>query len=172
MTTATASARARYSREKGATAERHLVAWLRTHGWPGAERAIRTGYRTADRISADPGDVTGTPGLVWQVKHRADFEQDAVFAACLAETEQQRAAARADFGLLVQRRPGMADPGRWWVWLHVVDLLRLHWLPDLAPTVPAPTQDYLQVPMRLELAGLVPLLHTAGYGTPSTVEVV
>src|SRR5688500_3530498 len=81
LMTATTTARGKYSREKGATAERHLVAWLRTHGWPGAERAVRTGYRTADRTSVDPGDVTGTPGLVWQVKNRVDFGAPAVFAA-------------------------------------------------------------------------------------------
>jgi hypothetical protein len=169
VTAATASARGRANREKGAVAERHLVGWLRTHGWPHADRAVRAGYRTADRTVTDPGDVTGTPNLVWQMKYTSRFEQPAFLTACLAETEQQRAAARADLGLLVQRRTGVSDPGRWWVWLHLVDVFRLHWLPELAPTIPAPTQDYLEVPVRMELADLVPLLHAAGYGTPAEV---
>jgi len=163
--TATTTARGKYSREKGATAERHLVAWLRTHGWPGAERAVRTGYRTADRTSVDPGDVTVTPGLVWQVKNRVDFGEPAVFAACLVETEQQRAGAGADFGLLIQRRPGYRDPGAWWAWLGVLDLYRLltpgHRNPLAATAVPRGAS------LRMALGDLVPLLRTAGYGTSS-----
>jgi hypothetical protein len=29
---------------------------------------VRTGYRTGQRSAADPGDLTGTPGIVWSVK--------------------------------------------------------------------------------------------------------
>lgn len=171
MTTATASARGRANRNKGATAERDLVRWLRTNGWPGAERAVRTGYRTTTRTSADPGDVTGTPGLAWQVKNRADFEQDAVFDACLAETEAQRAATGADFGLLIQRRAGTPDPGRWWVWLRVVDLYRII---RKAPGADVRQRGAFlgQPPLRMELAGLALLLRAAGYGSaPDEPEV-
>lgn len=157
----TASARGRANREKGAVAERQLVSWLRENGWPGAERAVRTGYRTATRVSADPGDVTGTPGLVWQMKYTTRFEWPAVFAANLSETEEQRVAAGADFGLLIQRRAGTADVGRWWVWLRVADLARL-----LRPLPSARATDLGQPALRMELAGLVPLLRAAGYGTP------
>jgi hypothetical protein len=163
VTTATASARGRANRNKGATAERDLVRWLRDHGWPGAERYVRTGYRTATRTSADPGDVTGTPGLAWQVKNRADFDKPSVLAACLAETEQQRAAENADFGLLVQRRPNYPIPADWWVWLGVLDLHRL-----LTPSHRNPLSAGANphgAPLRMSLGGLVPLLHAAGYGT-------
>lgn len=167
MTTATASVRGRSNREKGAVSERHLARWLRDHGWPHAERAVRTGFTAADRAIADPGDITGTPGLVWQVKYRADFDQDAVFATCWHETGQQRATANADFGLLVQRRPRAAHPGRWWVWLGVLDLLRLHTPGERNPL--AATSTPRGAPVRMELADLVPLLHSAGYGTPAEV---
>jgi hypothetical protein len=168
VTTATASARGRANRTKGAAAERDLVRWLRANGWPGAERAIRTAYRTADRELPDPGDVTGTPGLVWQMKYTARFDQPAFLAACLAETEQQRVDAGADFGLLVQRRTGVTDPGRWFVWLRVIDLYALcrSSKSNTLLTVD-PTRAYLgEPPVRMELADLVPLLHAAGYGTP------
>lgn len=168
MTAATASARGRYSREKGATAERHLVTWLRDHGWPGAERAIRTGYRTNDRTAVDPGDVTGTPGLVWQVKNRTDFDEPAVFAVCLAETEQQRVGADADFGLLVQRRPGYRNPSAWWVWLPLADLHALCGTNDQRADLRAAVGV---APVRLDLGALVPLLWGCGYGTAPATEV-
>lgn len=162
MTAATASARGRSNREKGAVSERLLARWLRDHGWPGAERASRTGFTTTDRAIADPGDITGTPGIVIQVKYRADFEQDAAFAAYYAETERQRAAANADLGLLVQRRPRAAHPGRWWVWLP------LRSLAPLFAGLNAPEESG-GAPVRMELADLVPLLHAAGYGTATEV---
>lgn len=46
----------RSNRRRGADAERRVVAWLREHGWPGAERAVRTGYRTATRAGTTTGD--------------------------------------------------------------------------------------------------------------------
>lgn len=144
------------NRDKGARAERDLVKWLRVNGWPGAERAVRTGYRTTNRTSADPGDVTGTPGIVWQVKHSATFDEPAKLARHLAATEQQRAAATADLGLLVQRRTGAPDAGRWWV--HITGRA----FAQLLTGQPAPDFDCTA---RVTLAELVPLLHRAGYGT-------
>jgi hypothetical protein len=157
VTTKTASELGRSNRNRGATAERELVKWLRDNGWPGAERAVRTGYRTADRVSADPGDVTGTPGLVWQMKYTTRFEEPAVFAANLAETEAQRAAAGADHGLLVQRRAGTADVGKWWV--HVTGQS----FAVLLTGQPAPTFGCVA---RVTLAEFALLLRRAGYGTP------
>lgn len=164
MTATTASTRGRANREKGAVAERQLVNWLRENGWPGAERAVRTGYRTATRTSADPGDVTGTPGLVWQMKYTARFEKPSEFAANVAETEAQRAAAGADHGLLVQRRNGTADVGKWWV--HVTGRAFAALLFPDREEVPE-----FECVARLTLAELVPLLWRAGYGTAPSKEV-
>lgn len=161
VTSTTASARGRSNREKGAVAERQLVNWLRDNGWPGAERAVRTGYRTATRTSADPGDVTGTPGLVWQMKYTARFEEPGVYAANLAETEAQRAAAGADHGLLVQRRSGTADVGKWWV--HVTGRS----FAVLLTGQEAPEFDCVA---RVTLAEFAVLLRRAGYGTPLTAD--
>jgi hypothetical protein len=125
--------------------------------------AARQMLGTATRSSADPGDVTGTPGLVWQMKYTARFEWPAVFAANLAETEAQRAAAGADHGLLVQRRSGTADVGKWWV--HVTGRT----FAVLLTGQEAPEFDCVA---RVTLAEFALLLRRAGYGTPLENPVV
>ncbi len=125
-------------------------------GWPGAERAIAVGHRSRVRERADEGDITGTPCLAWQITDRADIETPVVFARRMADTEAQRAAADAHYGLLVQRRRGAADAGRWWVHLPgtaLADLLQAREAPVVECTV------------RVTLAELAPLLRRAGYGS-------
>lgn len=156
--TATSAQRGKANRYKGAQAERDLVRWLRAHGWPNAERSIATGHRSGDRVRADWGDVIGTPGLVWQVKNvqRPDID------AWLAETEEQRFAAGADHGLLVQRRRGIPDPDRWWVHLYGSAFAEI-----FAGRID-PLDDCT---VRITLGSLVPYLHDAGYGLPDNEEV-
>lgn len=148
----------RMSRNKGAKAERDLVTYLRTVGFGGAERAVRTGYRTTTRTAADPGDITGTPGIVWSVKDCAVEqltkwldELDAMEGQCVVR-------------LLVHKRSGKADPGRWWCWLRLRTLLDVTsqslWI-SASPTAP----------VRMELQHVVPLLHAAGYGDSTTEDV-
>lgn len=144
-------------RAKGVRAERAVAAWLRTHGWPQAERAVRTGYAATGRDSADPGDIIGTPGIVWQVTDRGDIDQDAVLSRRLADTEAQRAGAGADLGVLVVKRRGVADPGRWWAW-HPAQLITVN------------GRRVRTVPARVELRHFAASAHDAGYGTPTTVE--
>jgi len=148
----TPSQRARWSRNKGAIAERDLVKYLRTTGFGGAERAVRTGYRTADRVAADPGDITGTPGIVWSVKDSAT-EQLTKWLAELDAMEGDDVVR-----LLVHKRVGKADPGRWWCWLRLQTLLAL----DGHERMSIP----YEAPVRMELGHVVPLLHAAGYGDP------
>ncbi|MDN5853407.1 MAG: hypothetical protein L0I24_12985 [Pseudonocardia sp.] len=157
MTTATtASQRGTTNRRRGHQAERDLARWLRTHGFPHAERAVRTGFRANDRVSADPGDIDGTPGIVWSVKDCA-VEQ---LAKWLAELAVMQAGARAVHGLLVHKRRGHADPARWWCWLTLDDLVRL------ATDEPARHVSDVEAaqPVRIELGALTPLLRTAGWG--------
>src|SRR6476469_3650305 len=91
------------NRRRGAEAERKVAVWLRENGFPGAERAVRTAYTAGGRTAVDPGDITGLPAIVVQVK---DDASNAV-EAWLAETEQQRLGAPgtvpAHLGLLVVR---------------------------------------------------------------------
>ena len=146
----TPSQRGRSNRNRGLNAERDLCKWLRTNGFPHAERAVRTGFRTVDRTSADPGDVTGTPGIVWSVKDCA-VEQRAVW---MAELDEMRSGSGADLGLLVHKRRGHADPARWWCWLELTDLFGL--VAGRAPVAG-------DAPLRMELGHVVPLLRVAGY---------
>lgn len=156
----TPSQRGKSNRRKGAQAERDVVTWLRANGWPHAERAIATGNRSGDRVRLDPGDITGTPGLVWQVKDRADITQPAVLYAALSETEEQRGAAMADFGLLVARKRGTRDVGEWTVWMPAHQMLLL--------THGRETFDVAPVSERL--SNVACWLRLIGYGDPIDTE--
>ncbi|MEV5537438.1 hypothetical protein AB0L13_11310 [Saccharopolyspora shandongensis] len=144
----------RANRRRGHDAERTVARWLRDNGFTGAERAVRTGYTTGDRQVADPGDLTGTLGVAWQVK---DTERESV-GVWLRELDEQTAAARAEVGVLVHRRRG-TSPGRWWAWLRVADLGCL---------LGGAGRHYRhrRHPVRMELAHAVELLRAAGYGDP------
>lgn len=162
MPTRTAAETGKYSRDKGAQAERDLARFLR-NWWPDAERAVVTGWRTTTRASGDRGDIRGTPGLVWQMKAVADMS-DVEVEAALRDTETQAVTDGADYGVLVQRRPGKADPGRWWAWLPIGDLGQLA-TRDLGSPL---RRSAVIIPVRLQLQHLVPLLLRAGYGILDT----
>jgi len=157
----TATQRGRYSRNKGAVAERDLVRWLRTNGFPHAERAVRTGYRTTDRTSADPGDVTGTPGIVWSVKDCA-AERITEWLDELVNMAAHDTSFEEPVQLLVTKRRGHANPGEWWCWLQLLDIGQL--LTGSSPDVVIPEWNR---PLRMELGHVMPLLRTAGYGSPT-----
>jgi hypothetical protein len=149
--------RGRANRNRGLNAERDLCKWLRTNGFPGAERAVRTGFRTLDRTSADPGDVTGTPGIVWSVKDCA-VEQLGAWMAELDVMATVHDGVNLDppVALLVHKRRGHADPARWWCWMGVDQLIDL-----------TGNETHLTFPVRVELGDFLPILHAAGYGTAS-----
>lgn len=151
MTTKTRSQLGKMSRNKGAKAERDLVAYLRTVGFGGVERAVRTGYRTATRVAADPGDITGVPGVIWSVKDCAQERLD----AWLAELDAMEGRPD-DVRLLVHKRSGKADPARWWCWMRLDTLWLLCGRSAWRPGGDAP--------VRFELQHVIPLLRAAGYG--------
>jgi hypothetical protein len=156
----TPSQRGRSNRNRGLNAERDLCKWLRTNGFPGAERAVRTGFRTVDRTSADPGDVMGSPGIVWSVKDCA-VEQRSVWMAELEAMDDRPIKAGGDepIRLLVHKRRGHADPGKWWCWMRAHQMALL--LDD--------GDSSFVFPVRAELGDIVPLLRIAGYGDPIEV---
>lgn len=154
------------NRDRGVVTERALAKFLREHGFPHAERAVKTGVTTIDRKVVDPGDITGTPGLVWQAKAlkpltRAENE----VPAWMLETEEQRAGANADLGVLVVRRDQRVAE-QWFAFVPLVDLYRLRGveLPDVMRHGDRLAE--LAVPARLYLGDLVTLLRGIGYGTP------
>jgi hypothetical protein len=95
----------------GTAAETAVVKALRLHGFPNAERRALAG-------AYDLGDITGTPGLVWEVKggEAAKSASDAQIEKWLDETETERINAGADIGVLVVQRRGIgpANAHRWW----------------------------------------------------------
>ena len=145
---------------KSKAAERAVAAYLRASGWPGAERTVRCGFDVAGRTQPDRGDLDGTPGLCWQIKATHEREHWRV-PQWLADTDAQRAAARADLGILVVKRPGQAHPAAWWAYLYVHDFATV-----LGGRASAAALEHI----RLDLRALLPLLQVAGYGTPLQAE--
>lgn len=92
-------------KQKGTAGESAVVSFLRLNGWPYAERLALQGGK-------DRGDVTGCPGLVWEVKAVQEYQ----FSAWLAETEVERDNAKADYGILVAkpRMVGATRTGQWY----------------------------------------------------------
>lgn len=92
------------SRIKGTAAETAIVTYLRTHGWPFAERRALHGNH-------DRGDITGMPNVVIEVKN----QQTLTFGPWLNEAETEKRNDNAKVGLVWAKRRGTTDPGKWFV---------------------------------------------------------
>ena len=106
------------ARQKGTAAESAVVRFLRAHGWPFAERRALTG-------ALDQGDVTGTPGICWEVKNHRSYK----FPEWMRETVEETENAGAEVGVLVVKPNGVGITavGDWWCVLSLsalTDLLR------------------------------------------------
>lgn len=146
------------SKDIGTRAETAVVRFLRTAGWPHAERRALAGAQ-------DLGDVTGTPGIVWEVKARKNTPSDTDVAGWMDETETERRNASAGIGVLIVRRRGVGEghAGRWWAYLPAGTIAALAAYPHGDVLIP---QDAHPFPARMLLRDAVALLHTAGFGTP------
>lgn len=144
-------------RDIGTRAETAVVRALRRHGFPHAERRALRG-------STDAGDITGTPGICWEVKggQAARTASDGQILAWLVELEAERLNAHADIGVLVVQRAGIGAPNahRWWAILFLRDVARL-----TGATLPDRLELY---PVRMLLADAAELLCNAGYGSAPT----
>jgi len=151
--------------ERGKETERMLVRYLQAHGFPAAERAVRTGYRSRTRTTVDPGDVTGTPGLVWQAKAlRPLTAAENAVPRWLAETEVQRAGQAAALGVLIVRRD-QRPAEQWFAFVPLADLYAAAGVE--VPAVLLVERDaVVQQATRLYLGDLVTLLRSWGYGDP------
>jgi len=146
------------SKNKGTAAETALLRWLRTNGFPWAERLALAG-------AADCGDISLLPGraVVLEVKAHANagrgIPQDAQLTEWMAQAATERDNAGADLCPLVLRRAGAGagDPGRWWAWLTFADVVTLTGAPLQLATPLAP--------ICMSVASMVALLRAAGYGT-------
>lgn len=162
----TSAPRRRRPRDIGTAVETATVRYLQEHGFPHAERRSLKGV-------LDQGDVTGTPGICWEIKggHAAENASDGQIAAWLAETETERFNAGADVGVLVVKRKGIsaANAGRWWA------ILPLDYITGPGDRYSGSTDSELSAwarswiwaePVRLHLATVVDLLRGYGYGQP------
>ena len=139
----------------GTAAETAVVRYLRSDGFPQAERRALTGTH-------DQGDITGTPGVAWEVKggQAAKTASDGQIAAWLAETAAERINAGAEVGVLITARSGFgaANAGRWWAHIDSDYFTALTGVP-----IPPTARPF---PLRMSLHHLVTVLRLAGFGEP------
>ncbi len=129
----------RRPKDIGTAGETAVVKYLQSSGFPHAERRALHG-------NTDMGDITGTPGLVWEVKagEAAMTASDNQVCAWLRETATECDNAGAEMGtLVVQRR--RKNPRDWW----------------------AVTADTNGHPIWQRLSDHVLYLRAIGYGTPT-----
>ena len=134
-----------------------VVRYLAAHGFPAAERRALHG-------ATDLGDITGTPGIVWEVKggEAAKDASDKRVAAWFDEAREETGNADATYGfLIVQRRQkGVRD---WWAVLDVCDLAKL---------VRCDSREQASnMHTRITLAQLVELLAIAGWTDTAANEI-
>lgn len=103
-------------KNKGTAGESAVVAYLRTAGFPYAERLALQGGK-------DRGDITGIPGIVIEVK----AVQEYAFNAWLTEARVERDNAGADFGIVVAkpRLVGTTRTRHWYALMYAFDYLAL-----------------------------------------------
>lgn len=101
-------------RQKGTAFETAVVRFLQEHGFKYAERRALHG-------DADRGDITGTPGLVWECKNHKTLK----VSEWIRETEQERVNAGADYGFLIVKRAGVGDVGKQYAMMTLDQLCRL-----------------------------------------------
>ena len=141
----------RRPKDIGTDAERAVVRYLRANGFPRAERRALHG-------AIDLGDITGTPGLCWEVKggQRAKAAGDGQVWDWLRETSVEVVNADAEHGILVVRRD-RKSVGDWWA---------VMWSTDLAGLLGATDVPCDAVPVRMALRHAVSTLRECGWGDP------
>lgn len=139
----------------GSDAETAVVKVLHRNGFGQAERCRTKGS------SGDTGDLTGTPGVCWEIKGGAAARNasEAQVIAWLDETETERRNAGAVIGSLVLHRRGYgyANAGGWWVVITAQTLAMLWVAPDSLG-------DQVPLLIRMRLDHWCTILRAAGYG--------
>lgn len=149
------------SKNKGTSAETAVVRWARTNGYPHADRQPLRGNR-------DAGDIALCPGVIVEVKNRrltTGVPTAGDLTEWMRQTETEREVARADVGILVVKRNGTTDPGRWFAYVTAWTLAEL-----VAGTSQGFASAALGAPACLTLADLVALLRAAGWGEQLDTE--
>lgn len=145
------------SKAKGTAVETAIVRYLRANGFPFADRQPLRGGR-------DQGDITACPGIIIEAKTSkrtgpTGLPSEQLLATWLDQTELERVNAGAAVGLLVVKRHGTTDPGRWHCWWPV-DVLG-----SLSAGTAVQTGYGVTLHAMLSLADSTFLLRAGGYGT-------
>lgn len=151
------------SKDIGTRAETAVAKYLRANGFEHAERRALRGRQ-------DAGDITGTPGVCWEVKggEQARSASHIDVDRWLLELDEETGHAGADVGVLVLQRRGIG-PQRAGLWTAA---LMLGALVDLTSTGVPRTHSTLalDIPARICLSHAVTILRAAGYGEPLEVS--
>lgn len=103
-------------KRKGTAAESAVVSFLRTAGFPYAERLALQGGK-------DRGDITGIPGIVIEVKAEDCYS----WSGWLREATHERENAHSDFGVVVSKPRGIGatKAGQWYAGMYAKDFALL-----------------------------------------------
>ena len=151
------------AKDKGTRLETDVLRWFRDSGFPWAERLALSG-------SQDCGDISLLPGRAVIVECKnvsaaASGQPGAkLLHKWLMETDVEAEHAGADFALLVVKRSGTTDAGRYWCYMRLGEWLRLT---GAHLPLPDPSQ-----PVCMSLASAAAVLRSAGYGTAPEGEVL
>ena len=109
------------SKRKGSDAEIKLLAWLKENGHPEAVRNPPMGSKDVGdlRCLTDTATWPVDRPIVIEVKSWKDVA--AALREGLAELEAEKANAGTTAGVLVLKRRGVTDPGRWFAVREVRD---------------------------------------------------
>lgn len=89
------------ARRKGAQAERDVINWLQTVGFPHAERR-GSGFEASD--------VIGIPGLTIEIKNQARLN----LGDWVDQLTKEMAADGNTTGVVIHKRIGRVNPGDWY----------------------------------------------------------
>lgn len=96
------------SKQKGTSAETAVVNWLVSKGRKHVERRALSGL-------LDRGDIAGVPGVVFEVKNHKEMK----LSAWLKELEVEMANDKADTGVVIHKKVGTTDVGKWYATMPV-----------------------------------------------------
>lgn len=108
------------NRTRGKTTERAVAKYLHEHGLGDGRRNL-AGYA---RDHGDYGPVTDRDGDLWavEIKGPGAQPQPGQVEAWAAEAAREADHAGAPLWVLIVRRPGCAEVGRWWAYLPLDSL--------------------------------------------------
>ena len=107
-----------YHRQKGSSFERLVADFFKAHGFPFADRRVKSGAK-------DKGDIGGVGTdagrLVLECKNTSKIS----LGTWAAEAETERLNDEALAGVIVHKRHGKGKPGDQWVTLTLTDLVAI-----------------------------------------------